>query len=223
MATEPAEYMEDVQKQVQFWTARKQYLKGLNEYSRSHLPPDKLATVGNIDLYLLEEMLIRSGHTDKSFVKDLLDGFPVTGSIPSGGCGQEIPGGQRVHGRPGLGGPEPIELLKESCRHTHSATIQAALERNGGPSTDKELVDETWAKFEQDVQRGFIGTPQELDTVDLEQILLVESFGIWEQHAGSLRKVRIINNFRSIKVNSFAWLPAKMKYDATRMSPHFEL
>ena len=47
----------------------------------------------------------------------------------------------------------------------------------------------------------------------MEQILLVDSFGVWEKHAGGSLKVRVINNFRSNKVNSFAWLPSNIKYD----------
>ena len=111
------------------------------------------------------------------------------------------------------GGPDPIQELKDTCRRTNSATIQAAKARTPGSAHDQQLVQETWAKFQQDVDRGYIGAPRELDTVDLEQVLLVDSFGVWEKHASSNWKVRVINNFRSNKVNSFAWLPSKIEYD----------
>ena len=64
----------------------------------------------------------------------------------------------------------------------------------------------------QDQQRGFIGDFQDLDKVDLDACLLVDSFGVWEHHAGGERKVRVINNFTSDHVNAHAWMPSKMRY-----------
>ena len=100
MATQPRAYMDHVREQLQYWTRRKEELRMVSAEAWTRLPPDKLVTVGHIDLFLLEEMLVKSGHKGVSYVQDMVEGFPVTGAIPSGGCGREVPGGQ-----PGPGGP----------------------------------------------------------------------------------------------------------------------
>ena len=110
-------------------------------------------------------------------------------------------------------GPEPIEELKATCLDRNNATIRAAQARVPTLQQDSHLLHETWSKFEQDVAKGYIGQPQELDTVYLSEILLVDSFGVWEKHAGTSWKVRVINNFRYNAVNSYAWVPARMHYD----------
>ena len=75
-----------------------------NEY-RSTLAPCDKGALGQLDLYLLEEMLVAANHVDVDYVKDLAQGFPITGRLPDGDCGKPIAGGQRVHGKPGLDGP----------------------------------------------------------------------------------------------------------------------
>ena len=74
----------------------------------------------------MEEMLVASGHVDSEYVQDLSQGFPVTGRLSDGDCGRPIPGGQRVHGTPGLDGPEPIEDLKRQCYEINMATLKSA-------------------------------------------------------------------------------------------------
>ena len=111
MATDPDGYMEYVRTQLQYWTKRKELLREVNSQAKAKLDTDKMATVGHIELFLLEEMLVKANHIDASYVADMVQGFPVTGAISSGGCGRHMPGGQRVHGAPGLNGPEPIEEL----------------------------------------------------------------------------------------------------------------
>ena len=80
-------------------------------------------------------------------------------------------------------------------------------------SQDQDLVQKTWGKFQQDMSRGYIGELRALSTLDLSQVLLVDSFGVWERHAAPQCKVRVINNFKANKVNSFAWVPSKIEYD----------
>ena len=61
-----------------------------------------------------------------------------------------------------------------------------------------------------DMQRT--GRPVDLDSVSLDDKLLVDTFGIWERRGGGDWKIRIINNFRSNLVNDFAWIPSKLQY-----------
>ena len=41
---------------------REEALREANVHAKAGLPVDKQSTVGNIDLFLLEEMLVYSGH-----------------------------------------------------------------------------------------------------------------------------------------------------------------
>ena len=65
--------------------------------------------------------------------------------------------------------------------------------------------------MQQDIAFGRAGKPQKLEELDLDQILLVDTFGVWERHGGSDWKVRLINNFRRNRVNEFSWVPAKLQ------------
>ena len=69
------------------------------------LPEESKPTLGCLDIFLLEELVVASGSEDVDYVADLRKGFPVTGSLPDGNQGTPVAGGQRVHGRPGGGGP----------------------------------------------------------------------------------------------------------------------
>ena len=125
----------------------------------------------------------------------MVNGFPIAGAIPSGGCGIEIHGGQRVHGKPGLGGPDPITELRQMCRARNVATIKAAKARTPTTPDDLRLAEETWSKLKQDIARGFMGEPMELNEIDMDKVLLVDCFGVWERHDGMDWKVRVISNF----------------------------
>ena len=70
------------------------------------------------------------------------------------------------------------------------------------------------AKTRKDISNWFAGQPMPVASLDLNDNLLVDTFGIYEHHAGQTWKVRLINNFRSNSVNSYAWLPFKMSYDS---------
>ena len=127
----------------------------------------------------------KAGHADVDYVRDLFQGFPITGTLQSGGCGEHIEGGQRAHGKPGLGGPAPLSEPQEMCGVRNQSTLKSAKART--PRTEEEVVlaRETWSKLQQDIQKGFMGQPVELDQLDLNKVLLVDTFGVWEKHAGT--------------------------------------
>ena len=130
-----------------YWTKRKQELAALNKQAYDMLPEDKRPTVGKLDMFLIDEMIHKAGHTDVDYVRDLFQGFPTTGALQSGGCGEHIEGGQRVHGKPGLGGPDPISELQEMCGVRNQSTLKSAKART--PKTEEELIlaQETWSKL----------------------------------------------------------------------------
>ena len=94
------------------------------------------------------------------------------------------------------------------------ATLAAAEARATKQMEDTELLWKSWDKLQQDIARGVAGPPQELSTINLEEQLLVDSFGVWERHANEAWKVRVINNFRANHVNDYAWIPSKIKYNS---------
>ena len=76
LTTQPQQVMEHVRIQLQHWTARKEKLAAANASYRQLLDPSDLGTIGKLDLFLMEEMLIAAGHVDTEYVKDLSQGFP---------------------------------------------------------------------------------------------------------------------------------------------------
>ena len=85
---------------------------------------------------------------------------------------------------------------------------------------DKVLAEAAWGKMKKDMANGYAGTPIPVQELDLEKNLLVDTFGIYEKHAGWDWKVRLINDFRRNTVNKFAWLPSKMRYDGFAQLSH---
>ena len=142
--------------------------------------------------------------------KDLSQGFPVTGRLPDGDVGRPIPGGQRVHGAPGLDGPEPLERMQEQCYSVNMVTLKTAEAKRPKTEADWELANEAWTKTMKDIRNGYAGEPFSVADIDLHNNLLVDAFGIYEKHAGQDWKVRLINNFKKNAVNQYAWLPLKL-------------
>lgn len=213
LVQQPGQVMAHVSAQLKYWTLQKQSLAAVNSEYKSQLDPTDAGTLGQLDLFLMEEMLAASKHVDVDYVKDLSQGFPVTGRLPDGDCGRPIPGGQRVHGTPGLGGPEPIEALQEQCYSINQATLKAAQSKKPKTPGEWELAREAWKKLVKDRQQGYAGEPLKVSEIDLHNNLLVDTFGIYERHAGQDWKVRLINNFKRNTVNQYAWLPSKLSYD----------
>ena len=78
-----------------------------------------------------------------------------------------MPGGQRVHGQPGLGGPEPIAELAAKCMQVNQATLRSAQGKNPRTEADLELAKEAWQKMQKDIQNGHAGTPISVHQLDL--------------------------------------------------------
>ena len=209
----PEQVYEHITRQLQYWSERKTALAPLNEAYRSTLSTADKATLGQLDLFLMEEMLVAAGHVDTDYVKDLSQGFPVTGRLPDGECGRPIPGGQRVHGKPGQGGPEPLEQLRAKCLKVNQNTLKLAHAKTPSSAEDWALAHAAWEKIQKDIAKGYAGKPVKVSDIDLQCNLLVDTFGIYERHAGQDWKIRLINNFRRNAVNDYAWLPSKMQYD----------
>ena len=54
----------------------------------------------------------------------------------------------------------------------------------------------------------------DIEQVPLSDILLVDTFGIWERHGDAdADTLRVINNFRANEANDYAYMPEKLHYD----------
>ena len=194
-------------------TALKQDLESVNAVHRKSIPAHKRSTLGKLDLFLMDAILAEAEHPDTTYVSDLSAGFNVTSSIEAGSLGELLEGGQRVNRKPGQGGPEDLEELKKQCQAINSETLTRAKTRMPTTEADHDLAAEAWTKFQRDVERGYASEPLELSDIDLDNVLLVDSFPVREQHANAPPKVRVINNYRQNRVNSYAWIPSRLRYN----------
>ena len=93
-------------------------------------------------------------------------------------------------------------------------TLSRARGRAPGTNDEWELCRHMWEQVERDIKTGRAGPPVDVRELDLDSILLVDSFGIWECHGeNGCWKTRTIRDFLANFVNDYAWLPQRMKYD----------
>ena len=78
------------------------------------------------------------------------------------------------------------EMCIRDSRSINERTIRVARSKLQQQLDDTELLEGVWAKLLQDRQKGFIGEFLDIDSVDLDSCLLVDSFGVWERHAGGV-------------------------------------
>ena len=128
------------------WRDHKEKARVHNEKLREGLSADMQGTVGNLDPFMIDDMLKAAKHVDTVYTHDLLGGFSVTGEVSCSGTGQIVPGGRLVHGKPGHGSAPNIESLKSRCKEINARTIKRALQRVPRTDEEMEVATETWKK-----------------------------------------------------------------------------
>ena len=114
-------------------------------------------------------------------------------------------------GRPAVNGPMSLVALRARCSELNATTVKRASARQPRSDQELEVAREVWRKTMNDVELGRAGTPVELHDVDLREVLLVEVFGISEQHGNAAQpNVRGIHNFRANLVNECALMLQKL-------------
>lgn len=214
LTSEPVSSSDRIEGQLARWERKKRSLATDLSRWRQGLPEHKRNVIGKLDPFIMALMLDESCHADKHFIRDLLAGFPVTGRVSCGGLGPSIPGGQRSRGRPDASLAMDVDVLRARCSELNAKVIARAREKVPVTLLERELAQEVWNKTKKDMAFGRAGVPHELADIELDSVLLVEVFGVWEQHgAAQSAQVRGIHNFRSNGVNECAWMPEKLVYD----------
>lgn len=214
IADRPEEWRQHVTNSISKWKIEAQKLKPHLEGFRSRLSEEQQGTVRKLDPIVLTEMIKTAQHVDQQYVNDLLAGFPITGELHSHGTGKHIPGGQRTHGRPAHGIIPDTQKLKCQCAQINAKTIKRARARIPEKPEDVRLAEATWEKILADTQKGRVGEPVGLDSIPLDEVLLVDTFGIWERHgSASQDTLRVINNFKANLANDYAYMSEKLAYD----------
>ena len=213
LVADPDNFVANAEASFQAWMKRKETNARAREQWLRNLPKRKRGILGRLDPFTMRELLQVINHTDCSYINDLCEGFPMCGAISTGGLGIDIDGGVRCHGKPGLGGPQPLTELRDSCRQINSETLLRAQSRVPKTKDDWELSARMWEQIQVDISAGRAGPPVNVSELDLDSVLLVDSFGIWECHGEKGEwKVRTIRDFHANFVNDYAWLPQRMKY-----------
>jgi len=182
---------------------------------RADIPAASEATLGKIDPFVLQEMVDACDTVDSTYVHDFLGGFNVTSIVSAGGTGTPIPGGQGTHGTPLHGHVPCVDELRRDCAKLNRRTIVRATARQPRSVEQKSLAEETWQKVIADIDKGRASQPMDLDSFPIDRALLVDTFGLYECHGDATENtVRVINNFKDNLVNSYAFMPEKLKYDS---------
>lgn len=207
-------WYQEVMEALRHWVRRKQFYSPYLEKFKEALPEEVQATIGKVDPFIIDDMVKESGHSDVTYIRDFLTGFSIADNIYGGRVGEVIEGGQKVHGKPANGDVPELQTLKNRCEEINIRTIQRAQARMPKSRDDWEMAWTAWKKLGKDLEMKRISSPIEVDRIDLGKVLLVDTFGVWEKHGEAMDwKLRLINDFKSNKVNSFTVIQEKVRYD----------
>ena len=214
MSQKPTEWKRTVADSLHVWSQEADRWREALDKFRRNLSDECRSTVGKLDPFILTSMIKASGHIDRDYVEGLLTGFPITGSVDSCGTGTPIPGGQRSHRRPAYGVVPQLNELRSKCKEINQKTVKRAQSRIPKTVEEHKLASATWEKVLTETAKGRTGLPVDLESFDLEEGLLVDTFGIWERHGdASEDTLRLINDFRANQANEFAYMPERLSYD----------
>ena len=164
-------------------------LKSVKEKWAAALPPKSPASGVNFPIiYFISKTF---SYPDTNFANEFSKGLPLVGEI------------------------KPCEVLVPKLRDA-SLTIQQW--RAGLPArnrkiigqlkknSDSELSRHCWMKTLNEVQKGWVSTPEPISAKTIETIPLSPRFAIWEQHGAQKRKIRLIDDFKRSQVNALLHL-----------------
>ena len=214
MASDPDAWVHKVLHAVSHWSEEKVGHQIDLEAFHNSLTEDQKATAGKIDPFLLDQMVKTSRHVDHQYVKDFLAGFPVSGVVDAKGTRTSIEGGQLTHGRPAHGKMPVLDDLKSRCAEINERTLRMAQARIPKMRQEGKLAADMWEKIGLERSKGRISEPMNLDQFRMGEALLVDTFGVYEQHGQATEEtLRVISNCKANEANGYASMTEKLHYD----------
>ena len=134
-------------------------------------------TIGRLHIPLIRELAAAAEFEDGDFVPALMRGFPLTGDLHAGGVGRALKEPHVAHGKKAAGRYVPtLSDLRARCPQINAATLARR-------PPDAEVAALVWEMSLKEQAEGRLGPFVELDQVNLQEILLVPRFGVWEYRA----------------------------------------
>jgi len=153
------------------WTLRAKQLADEEAKFKLAMPEHLRALLQNKRLLVLREMLEELGYPDKDLVKDIAEGFPLTGWQKRTGV---FP---TCIKRPQFS----VDTLRKLAKGLNKAIISQL----AADCEQDEIVQQTWDKTQEEVALGYIWPDHESST---DQVLLAKRFGLL-QRGGKLRVI----------------------------------
>eukprot|EP00435_Cladocopium_sp_Y103_P054836 s1981_g18.t1 len=172
---------------VKFWMQRADELKGDNRFMLDAVPSHLRAILSGKRLAVWQEMIDYYGYPDRQLVRDITNGFPLTGWLPDS---QVFPKDFRP---PSMDVGTLQSLSKGMNAHVKKKVLAAA---------DSELAGATWEETERELQEGWM----EIDPSSGEGSSWAMRFGLQQKE-----KVRVIDDFSGAGVNQTAGLHERLK------------
>ena len=171
LSMEPAELALHRCRELTRWTMRAKQLAPKEEEFKANLAPHLKVLLAKKRLLVLQEMLDYLQYPDRHLVRDISQGFRLTGWQDKTGV---FP---KCVKRPNFS----IGTLRQMAKGLN----RSICEQLGGENDGDETVQQTWEKTLEEVSLGYIWRDTESDA---GEVLLAKRFGL-QQKAGKLRVI----------------------------------
>ena len=172
---------------VKFWTEKAKELKGVDAQMLETAPLHLRKLLSGKRLSIWQAMVDHYNYPDKNLVKDILNGFKVTGWLPDS---EIFPKEFRP---PSMDVSTLVSLSKGINQHVKAKVLASA----GG-----ELSDATWSETQKELNEGWM----EIDRGTGDNAAWAMRFGLQQKD-----KVRVIDDFSVAGVNQTAGLHERLK------------
>ena len=168
------------------WLQRSRELQPDEDKLRDSMPEHVRIVLRGKRLLLMDEMLRSIDHPDVHLVKDICNGFTLSGWMVDSGCFLRF--------------PRPPQMTLDSLLRSSAGLSRATVSRIEAGASD-EVARKAWAETEQEVNKGWLW--EDLSG-DLRGKVVANRFGLAQKS-----KTRVIDDFKLCGLNSTVGLPEK--------------
>ena len=168
------------------WLQRSRELQPDEDKLRDSMPEHVRIVLRGKRLLLMDEMLRSIDHPDVHLVKDMCNGFTLSGWMVDSGCFLRF--------------PRPPQMTLDSLLRSSAGLSRATVSRIEAGASD-EVARKAWAETEQEVNKGWLW--EDLSG-DLRGKVVANRFGLAQKS-----KTRVIDDFKLCGLNSTVGLPEK--------------